>query len=484
MKLLEIYDKKRTRLRTRLTTAVGIVYVLFALAAITGLYNAKQTLNVIEGAQSAAASMAMISEQAKTLEAVQRAYARTEIFVVSTLIAGLISIVLLVLHLHYTITKPFGAVSVALKRMAEGDFAVTRQAEGAGEIGEMTGRLGTLARRLNDILQQVARASEIVAAGAQQLNLAMGHLASASQQHASSLEETAASMEEMTGTVKQNAENARQVDSLAVESREVAEEGVTVAASIKRSMDLINDSSNKISDIIGVINEIAFQTNLLALNAAVEAARAGEHGRGFAVVAAEVRNLAQRSATAAKEIKQLIEDSVNKIGDGTHLVGISGAKLEGIVVKAKQVADLIAGISVASGEQVSGIEQVNRAISQMDEVTQTNAARVEELMGTSQLLTLQAGHMKTLVARFKFETDQEDEPTIPAVTEENPEPLNVKAGVTKLQADKSRAPEVYGHTGNGARRVAVQTGQARRPGRAHAPVATKAENEEHDWKEF
>jgi len=208
-----------------------------------------------------------------------------------------------------------------------------------------------------------------------------------------------------------------QADNFAGDSRESADENVVMASSIKRSMDLITNSSKKIGDIIGVIDEIAFQTNLLALNAAVEAARAGEHGRGFAVVASEVRNLAQRSATAAKEIKELIQDSLDKVGDGAHLVSISGSKLEGIVTKVKQVADLISEISASSQEQASGIEQVNRAIVQMDSVTQSNAAQVEELSSTSQSLSDQSQYMKELVSHFKLNTSMAFQLPVHASTE-------------------------------------------------------------------
>jgi len=291
-------------------------------------------------------------------------------------------------------------------------------------------------------VRDVADVAEAVATGAQELSAATEQLSASAQEQASSLEETAASMEEMTSTVKHNADNAMQADNLAVESTSAAAESVITASSIKRSMDLINSSSRKISDIIGVIDEIAFQTNLLALNAAVEAARAGEHGRGFAVVASEVRNLAQRSAQAAKEIKGLIHDSADRVGDGTHLVSVSGAKLEGIETKVKKVAELISEISAASQEQASGIEQVNRAIMQMDTVTQSNAAQVEELSSTSQSLSAQADHLKMLVAFYEFGDNRGAAPMKPAAPKHAhatavPRPTNVQV----LKPKSSPAPK-------------------------------------------
>ncbi|HTV52325.1 MAG TPA: methyl-accepting chemotaxis protein [Steroidobacteraceae bacterium] len=260
-----------------------------------------------------------------------------------------------------------------------------------------------LADNMGEIVARVKHAASEVYRGAEEISQGNTNLSQRTEEQSSSLEETASSMEQMTSTVKQNADNAGQANQLAMAARDQAEKGGTVVARAVSAMTDINDSSKKIADIIGVIDEIAFQTNLLALNAAVEAARAGEQGRGFAVVASEVRNLAGRSATAAKEIKELIQDSVKKVGDGSVLVTQSGQTLEQIVASVKKVSDIVAEIAAASREQSSGIEQVNRAVMQMDELTQQNAALVEQATAASQAMAQQAGELNEMMRRYRLE---------------------------------------------------------------------------------
>jgi methyl-accepting chemotaxis protein len=259
-----------------------------------------------------------------------------------------------------------------------------------------------LADNLAEIVSRVQTAAREISLGAEEITTGNTNLSSRTEEQSSSLEETASSMEEMTTTVKQNADNAAQANQLALAARDQAEQGVAVVDKAVGAMAGIDESAQKIADIIGVIDEIAFQTNLLALNAAVEAARAGEQGRGFAVVASEVRNLAGRSATAAKEIKSLIQDSVAKVADGSQLVTHSGQTLGEIVLSVKKVSDIVAEIAAASREQSVGIEQVNRAVMQMDQITQQNAALVEETISASQVMSSQVRDLNATLARFRL----------------------------------------------------------------------------------
>jgi methyl-accepting chemotaxis protein len=271
----------------------------------------------------------------------------------------------------------------------------------SGALAELSKGINNLLENMSSVVVQVKSAAEEVSRGADEISQGNANLSQRTEEQASSLEETASSMEEMTSTVKQNSDNAGQASQLAVAARDQAEKGGEVVSRAVRAMSEINDSSKRIADIIGVIDEIAFQTNLLALNAAVEAARAGEQGRGFAVVASEVRNLAGRSATAAKEIKTLIQDSVKKVDEGSTLVTQSGTTLEQIVTSVKKVADIVAEIAAASIEQSAGIEQVNKAVMQLDELTQQNAALVEEASAASQSVAEQARGLNSSMQRYQ-----------------------------------------------------------------------------------
>ncbi|WP_372767483.1 methyl-accepting chemotaxis protein [Pseudoalteromonas sp.] len=287
-----------------------------------------------------------------------------------------------------------------LDAMAHGDLTKRIESEYLGSFDKLKRDANSTAEKLTEVIEKVSVSSNLVASGAEEISQGNTDLSQRTEEQASSLEETASSMEEMTSTVRQNADNAKVANELANDTQAKAKQGGEVVERAVESMAEINHASKKIADIIGVIDEIAFQTNLLALNAAVEAARAGEQGRGFAVVAGEVRNLAQRSAAAAKEIKELIRDSVSKVEDGTLLVNESGSTLQEIVAAVQRVTEMIADITVASEEQSSGIEQVNKAITQMDEMTQQNAALVEQASAASESMAEQANGMRKLLSFF------------------------------------------------------------------------------------
>jgi methyl-accepting chemotaxis protein len=272
-----------------------------------------------------------------------------------------------------------------------------------GDSGSLLAGMEKMRASLANLVREVRAGTDTIATSAGEISHGNLDLSSRTEQQASSLEETASSMEELTGTVRQNADNARQANVLAASASEVAKRGGVVVSQVVDTMNSINESSKRIVDIISVIDGIAFQTNILALNAAVEAARAGEQGRGFAVVASEVRNLAQRSAAAAKEIKALIGDSVSKVDSGGKLVEQAGATMGEIVQSITRVTDIMSEIASASQEQSSGIEQVNEAISQMDQVTQQNAALVEEAAAAATSMQEQAAALAQLVGTFRLE---------------------------------------------------------------------------------
>jgi len=300
--------------------------------------------------------------------------------------------------------EPTEAVRIA-GRIAAGDLAVeidTRPADGASLMAAMR----TMRDSLAGIVSQVRTGTDTIATASGQIAAGNFDLSSRTEQQASSLEETASSMEEMTSAVKQNADNARQANTLALSATQIAEKGGDVVSQVVHTMGAINQSAQKIVEIIGVIDGIAFQTNILALNAAVEAARAGEQGRGFAVVATEVRNLAQRSAAAAKEIKTLISDSVEKVDSGNKLVEEAGATMHEVVDSIRRVTDIMSEIVAASVEQASGIEQVNHAMTQMDTVTQQNASLVEEAAAAAQAMEEQADLLAKVVSVFVLDAGQ------------------------------------------------------------------------------
>jgi len=340
------------------------------------------------------------------LRASEAQYARARMLLISICMGAAILAAIAGFLITRSLTRALGAepdtLSRVTRRVAEGDLSHVDGAQTA-PAGSVMASMGVMQASLVKLIGEVRIASDNIATGSSQIASGNQDLSSRTEQQASSLQETASSMEELTSTVKQNAENAQQASALAANASEVAQKGSEVVSNVVQTMGDINESSTKVAEITGIIEGIAFQTNILALNAAVEAARAGEQGRGFAVVASEVRSLAQRSSSAAKEIKDLINASVQKIQDGSVLAGQAGTTMNEVTQAVARVTDIMGEIAAASGEQSRGIEQVNLAVTQMDEVTQQNAALVEEAAAASQSLENQGRQLTQAVAFFRLD---------------------------------------------------------------------------------
>ncbi|NVD71284.1 MCP four helix bundle domain-containing protein [Duganella sp. BJB1802] len=358
-----------------------------------------------------------------------------------------------------TITTPINEAVKVAETVSSGDLTSDIQVNSADETGQLMNALKTMNANLVNIVGQVRNGTDLMATASTEIAAGNQDLSSRTEQQASSLQETASSMEELTSTVRFNAENAREANKLAATASEIASRGGAVVGEVVSTMGSINDSSRKIVDIISVIDSIAFQTNILALNAAVEAARAGEQGRGFAVVASEVRNLAQRSAAAAKDIKGLIDDSVQKVALGSDLVDKAGQTMSEIVTSISRVTQIMSQISHASEEQSLGIAQVNDAITQMDQVTQQNAALVEEAAAAAESMQEQSAKLAEVVGVFKLDASQ--------------------------MAMQSRAlPPVRPRVAPPPRRPAPAVAAQPRKALAAAPKPKAVASSESDWEEF
>ncbi|MGK5050089.1 methyl-accepting chemotaxis protein [Janthinobacterium sp. RB2P8] len=374
-----------------------------------------------------------------------------------------------------SITRPITRAVEVAEAVSAGDLTSHIVVESRDETGQLMHALKNMNDKLVSIVGQVRAGTESISTASSEIAAGNLDLSSRTEEQASSLEETASSMEELTSTVKLNADNARSANQLAIDASQIASKGGVVVSEVVSTMGSINDSSRKIVDIISVIDAIAFQTNILALNAAVEAARAGEQGRGFAVVASEVRNLAQRSSAAAKEIKGLIDDSVQKVEAGSQLVDKAGRTMDEIVQSISHVTQIMNQITDASDEQRAGIEQVNQAIGQMDQVTQQNAALVEEAAAAAESMQEQAAKLADVVGVFKLDATQQ---YVPASVSARPAAGQPAARRTVTAAARTSAPTVVAHSASGPVKAAKpDTAHTSKP---RAPVASGAD----EWEEF
>ncbi|RQU90177.1 methyl-accepting chemotaxis protein [Burkholderia cenocepacia] len=394
------------------------------------------------------------------------------------LLAGIGAAVLSWLTLSRAIGRPIADALSHFDAIAAGDLRRPIVVDRRDEMGQMLEGLARMQRGLVDTVRTVRGGSESIATAARQIAAGNTDLSSRTEEQAAALQETASSMEQLTGTVKQNADNARQASSLAANASDIANKGNTVVGQVVGTMGEINDSSAKIADIIAIIEGIAFQTNILALNAAVEAARAGEEGRGFAVVAGEVRSLAQRSSSAAKEIKALIDASVERIRTGSTLVDEAGRTMSDVIGAVQRVTDIMGEIAAASEEQSSGIDQVARAVAQMDEVTQQNAALVEEAAAAAQSLEEQAARLRETAAVFQLDDEAARAGTVVAVARQAPRvpsaPAAAPAAPAAARVERDAAPK----------RAPVATPVRKPAAVSAAPAPAVATAGGDDWETF
>ncbi|WP_074266039.1 methyl-accepting chemotaxis protein [Paraburkholderia phenazinium] len=428
-------------------------------------------------------------------DAAQSTFVMFRIVSIGAVIAGLLAALFSYLTLSRAIGRPLAEALGHFDAIAAGDLRRPVVVASRDEMGQLLEGVARMQRSLTETVRSVRGGSESIATATRQIAAGNLDLSSRTEEQASALQETASSMDQLTSTVKQNADNARQASSLAANASEIANKGSAVVGQVVGTMGDINQSSNKIADIISIIEGIAFQTNILALNAAVEAARAGEQGRGFAVVAGEVRNLAQRSSAAAKEIKELIDNSVERVRSGSALVDQAGRTMTEIIGAVQRVTDIMGEIAAASEEQSSGIEQVARAVTQMDEVTQQNAALVEEAAAAAQSLEDQAGKLRTAVAVFQVEESGFKAPAVqPASRRAVPKPAAVRKAVAGGRARASvaaPAPAMASSSPKAAVALAAPApavtstpAAARAPAAVRAPALAAAAGSDKDWETF
>ncbi len=468
----------------------AMFHVADAFAAIV---NAGDQTKLVDGAKKMQAAYNDLSAADDVLRKFQFAQTRDgfdsaqssfntfRIVTISSLVAGLLAALFSYTTLRGAIARPLGDALAHFDSIAAGDLRRPVVVRSRDEMGQLLEGVGRMQRSLIDTVRSVRSGSESIATATRQIAAGNIDLSSRTEEQASALQETASSMEELTGTVKQNADNARQASALAANASEIANKGSAVVGQVVGTMGDINHSSAKIADIISIIEGIAFQTNILALNAAVEAARAGEDGRGFAVVAGEVRSLAQRSSAAAKEIKELIDTSVERVQSGSALVDEAGRTMTEIISAVQRVTDIMGEIAAASEEQSSGIDQVARAVTQMDEVTQQNAALVEEAAAAAQSLEDQAGKLRTAVSVFQLEESGQVAPAGVSALARTSEPARRAKPVTGVRRPASAA-SASARAATPPRPAAAPAAPAKAP--AAAAVAAATAGSDRDWETF
>ncbi len=439
-------------------------------------YQKSQRDFVVMQEQAFTGSRLQYAQSAKTLSAVA----------VGTILLLVLGILLGAAWLIRSIRTPLVQANELASRIAQGDLSMNIDTSRGDEFGDLMKSLSSMNQSLGRMVQQVRQSTDSIATASAEIATGNNDLAQRTEQTSSNLQSTASSMDQLTGTVQQSANNARQAGSLAANASAVAERGGAVVKQVVFTMEEINASSRKISDIIGVIDGIAFQTNILALNAAVEAARAGEQGRGFAVVASEVRSLAQRSAEAAKEIKNLIGTSVEKVASGTKLVSDAGVTMSDIVQSVRKVVDVIGEITAASSEQSSGISHVNQAIGNLDQMTQQNAALVEQSAAAAESLREQADQLARAVAVFKISGSNSLSASNRPARDITPRPENLTykrpQPLTKPKANPTLAPVRPGTLArNPAKPLAIATPKAANSAKV-TPASSAGVSDE--WESF
>ncbi len=425
---------------------------------------------------------ALVNEKADSVaRRTQHVAALSQVLMAVALAAAIGAAIFVAVLLARATARGLHGASEVAGHLADGDLEARFEIDGRDELGELSRSLDRMRQAFARMIGDIRRTSESVSVASSQIAQGNADLSSRTEQQASNLQQTAASMEELSATVKNNANTARQANQLAASASEVAARGGQAVGQVVTTMAEIQAASRKIAEIIGVIDGIAFQTNILALNAAVEAARAGEQGRGFAVVAGEVRNLAQRSAQAAREIKQLISDSVQKVDNGSRQVTEAGQTMRDIVDQVRRVADLIGEITSATLEQDSGIGQVNSAVTQLDQMTQQNAALVEQSAAAAESLKLQAARLAQAVAIFKLGRQE----AVQAIAQAQATSQAVVKAIPPAQGAASPIPPAQGKAPQRPADVpaaAPKSAQAPRPKPPAPPPAARSGNE--DWEEF